>query len=59
VGAENATRADAFATAIANRVVKGKDNSYLMEEYAFLDYVLIVEGEKIWYKGQYEIEFVK
>jgi ApbE superfamily uncharacterized protein (UPF0280 family) len=59
VGAENATRADAFATAIANRVVRGKDNSYLVEEYAFLDYVLIVEREKIWYKGSYEIEFVK
>lgn len=59
VGAENATRADAFATAIANRVVKGRDNSYLVETYDFLDYVLIVAGEKIWYKGQYELEFIK
>lgn len=59
VGAETATRADAFATAIANKVVKGKDNAYLLEAYDFLEYILIVEGEKIWYKGNYELEFIK
>jgi len=55
--AENAARADSFATAIANRVVPGAEPEGLLAEYSDLNAVLIIWNGKMWYKGEFELLF--
>ncbi len=59
VCSSNAIKSDAFATAIANKVRVGKDNNELLQQFSFLDAVLIIAHGKLWYKGKYEIDFLK
>jgi ApbE superfamily uncharacterized protein (UPF0280 family) len=55
--AKNATEADSFATAIANRVTPGVDPRRLLTQYANLDAILIVRNGKLWYRGEFELSF--
>ena len=57
VVAENANRADCYATAIANKIVPGCDPLELLEMYSDLSAVLVIWNDNIWYKGEFELSF--
>jgi len=57
VVAENANRADSFATAIANQVKPGCDPPELLTKYAELNAVLIIWNGQMWYRGKFELSF--
>jgi len=51
------TEADAFATSISNKIKKGKAPSKLIQNHKSLSAICIIWGDKIWYKGNFEIDF--
>lgn len=57
VVAENASKADAFATSIANQIVPGCQPLNILKSYHFLDAVSIIWKGNIWYKGKFELVF--
>lgn len=57
VVAEDAARADAFATAIANMIVPGSDPLGIIGRYEDLPAVTIVWRDRIWYSGCFELAF--
>ena len=55
VVSQSSTRADAFATAIANRIRPRCDPLKILNNYPFLKAVSIVWRGKLWYKGDFEL----
>jgi len=51
----SATKSDAFATSIANKIKDNCKPEKLLEEFSFLDGIMIIWGGKLWYKGKFEI----
>jgi len=51
-----ATLADAYATALANRVVPGSDPAEILKAYHFLDAVAIVWQDTLWYDGDLDLQ---
>jgi ApbE superfamily uncharacterized protein (UPF0280 family) len=57
VVAENATKADAFATTICNRIIPGCNPENILENYNQLKSVTVIWQEKLYHKGEIELDF--
>jgi ApbE superfamily uncharacterized protein (UPF0280 family) len=57
VVAENATKADAYATAICNQIISGCMPEKILETYNHLKSLTIIWQEKLYNKGEIELDF--
>jgi ApbE superfamily uncharacterized protein (UPF0280 family) len=54
---ENATKADAFATAICNQIIPGCNPENILENYNHLKSVTVIWQGKLYHKGEIELNF--
>lgn len=59
VAAESAPVADAWSTSICNRIKSGVDVAELVESLSGLKAVAVMWKGQIWYKGDFELIFIK
>lgn len=57
VVADNATKADAYATAICNQTTPGRDPESILEKYNHLKSATVIWKEKLCHKGEIELDF--